>query len=588
MTVRSADYEFGPFVLRSVERLLLRDGDPVPLPPKVFDTLLSFVENSGRLLTKADLMDMIWPDSTVEEGNLTQNIFILRRVLRENPHDHRYIVTIPLQGYKFVAQVREVERSYSPAPERAGAGDAPRVSGADVRSLAILPFKSLSDRSDSEYLGAGIANALITKLSRLRRIVVRPTTATLKYKDRFEHDPLDAGREQQVDVVLDGTVQRAGGRIRVCVQLVSVHRGGTLWAERFDADFSDIFAVQDSISEHVARVLAVELSREEKNHLTRNYTENIEAYQLYIEGRYFWDKRTERGLLKGLEYAERMIELDPSYAPAHVVMADSYALLGEYLYLPPDDAFPKARAAASRALEIDGDLAEAHASLAEVLYYYEWDWAGAEAEYRLAIEMNPNYAAVKLWYAWFLMAQGRSGEAVVHLSHAQRIDPGSLTLNTILGLPYYYERRYDRAITQYGRTLEMEPDFQQAHYYLGEALTMKGMYAEALAAYRKVSPAEYEQQVLALVGYAHAVSGDREAALRTLENLERLAQQRYVSSYVKAIIYAGLEEEERALALLERAYEERATWMVFLSADPLLDRLRPHHRFQHLLERMGL
>ncbi len=583
-TGQSHSYEFGPFQLLPNERLLLREGHPVALTPRVFDTLLVFVENSGRLLTKDELMKLIWPDATVEEGNLSQNIFVLRKTLGENPPEQRYIVTIPLRGYRFIAKVKEVhgdlETASSP-PIRPG-----QTKLLPVTSLAVLPFKLLGEDSNEPHLGAGIANALITKLSRIGRIIVRPTTAVLKYSAQ-DQDPLMAGREQSVDAVLDGVVQRVGPRLRVGIQLIRVDSQETLWGDQFEESFTDMFALQDSISEQVARLLLSELSREEREELFKNQTENMEAYALYIKGRYFWDQRTEKGLQKGLESAQQMIKLDPGFALAYVGLADSYNLMGQYLYLAPEDSFPKARVAATEALKIDASLAEAHASLAEVSLFFNWNWIEAEQRYRQAIALNPHYASAHHWYAWFLMWQGRFEEARSSLRRARTLDPGSLTINTVMGLPDYYERQYDRAIAQYQHILQLDSDFPQIHYYLGSAFVQKRLYRQAVAAFKRVLSVEYRQQTMALLGYTYGVMGDKSLALETLKSLNALSEERYVSSYLKAIVWSGLGELDEAFVQLERAYAEHAAWMVLLKVDPFLDRLREDKRFREMLERVG-
>lgn len=577
-TEQSVGYEFGPFQLLPNERLLLRGGHPVALTPKVFDTLLVFVENSGRLLTKDELMKLIWPHATVEEGNLSQNIFVLRKTLGENLPQQRYIVTLPLQGYRFVAKVKELHE-----PKEAAGSFQTKLSA--VTSLAVLPFKVLGGESNDQHLGAGIADALVTKLSRIGRIIIRPTTAVLKYS-ALGQDPLVAGREQSVDAVLDGMVQRVGPRIRVSVQLIRVDSQETLWGDHFEEEFVDLFALQDSISEQVARLLMPELTREERDQLLKNQTDNVEAYALYIKGRFFWDQRTEIGLQKGLESAQEMIRLDPDFAMAHVGLADSYNLMGEYLHLAPRECFPKARLAAAEALRIDPTLGEAHASLAEIAFFFDWDWTKAEQEYLNAIRLNPHYASAHHWYAWFLITQGRFDEARASLGRARAVDPGSLTINTIMGMPDFYERQYDRAISQYQRILQLDPHFPQVHYYLGAALIHKGLHQEAIATFKRIASTEYSQQTIALLGYTYGVMGERSLALETLNELNALSNQRYVSSYLKATVYAGLGDIDETFAQLEKALTERASWLVFLKVSPLFDHLRNDNRFTDLLRRL--
>lgn len=573
-------YEFGPFRLLPNERLLLRDKQVIPLTPRVFDTLLVFVENSGRVLSKDELMKLIWPDTTVEEGNLSQNIFILRKSLGEAPPEQRYIVTIPMKGYRFIAKVRSLRESDGP-PQTTR-----QFKLSAVTSLAVLPFKLLGEESSDRYLGCGLADSLITKLSRIGRIVVRPTTAVLKYSAP-DQDPVVAGREQSVDAVLDGVVQRLGSRLRIGVQLIRIDTQETIWGDQFEEEFTDIFALQDSISEQVARLLVPELSREERDQLLKHQTENVEAYALYIKGRYFWDQRTETGLRKGLEFAEQMIELDPGFALAYVGLADSYNLMGEYLYLQPHDAFPKARIAVTKALTIDPLLAEGHASLAEIALFFDWNWPEAEHRYQRAINLNPHYASAHHWYAWFLMTQERFDEARASLRRARTLDPGSLTINTVMGIPDYYDRNYDRAIHQYQQIRQLNPELPQINYYLGSALIHKALYTEAVTALKTLASIEYRQQTIALLGYTYGVMGEKSRALEALNDLNALSQQRYVSPYLKALVYAGLDQVDEAFEQLDKAYAERASWMIFLKVDPCLDRLRDDKRFPNLLRRVG-
>ena len=575
-------YEFGPFRLDSVRRLLARDGEAVPLTPKTFDLLLTLVQNRGQTLSKEELLRRIWPRTAVEESNLTQNIFVLRKALGETPGDHFFIVTVPGRGYRFVAPVRELEEGENSRAEWAGDGNGPNRGAV---TMAVLPFKSIDRQAGEEYWGPGLAGSLINRLNRLRAIVARPITSVLRYADAGQ-SPQDAGRELGVSAVLDGTVQRAGESIRVNVELIRVNDGVTLWAGQFDDRLTDIFGTQDAISEQVVRALSVELTGEERGRLTSRDTDDGEAYRLYIKGRFFWDQRTRRGLLKGAEYAERALALDPNYVRAYVGVADSYLLLGEYLHLPPAEAFPRAKGAALRALELDDSPAEAHASLAEVLFFYEWDWARAEEEYRRACALNPRYASAHHWYAWFLMAQTRFDEALAEVSLAQKLDPGSLTLATTTGLPYYFRREYERAAERYREALEMEPGFTLAHYYLGAALLQLGSYGEAVSSLRKVKAVDYQQQVTAQLGCAYARAGRRAEALGALRELRAMRRRGYVSPYMEALVYAALGEKEEALGWLERAHGERAPWMVFLRVEPCFDALRSEPRFRRLVEQL--
>jgi DNA-binding winged helix-turn-helix (wHTH) protein/tetratricopeptide (TPR) repeat protein len=582
MMLADSYYDFGPFRLLPSSRVLLREGRPVALTAKVFDLLVALVENRGALVERNILMNMLWPDTIVEEGNLTQCVFMLRKALGDSHGETTYIATVPGRGYCFVALVTE----------SAGRVDTPGLSQANDRpgtirpttSLAVLPLKLLGMDQTAGLLGTGIADAIITCLSRNSRLIVRPTTAVLKYSE-IGKDPALAGRELRVDLVLDGTLQHVGERIRVSVQIIKVTNGVTLWADHFDATFTDIFAVQDAIAAQVAQELRLEIGGADGRR-GEGRTDNIEVYQLYVKGRYFWDKRSEAGLTRAMECAREMIRLDPNFAGGWVGLADSCALLAEYLFRDPQVMFPEAGSAALKALELDHELAEAHASLAEVHLYHDWDWVAAEREYKLAISLNPNYSSAFHFYAWFLFTQGRFVESLQILRRAQRIDPGSLTLKTVMGLPHYYQRQYERAIEHYSQALEMDADFAQAHYYLGESLIMQGRFDEAVAAFRRVATV-HPQQAQALEAFAHARAGREDEARQILRGLEELAGAKYISRYCLARIHAGLRDFEKAFAQLERGLAERACWMIFLRIDPFLDELRNDPRFAALLDQVG-
>ncbi|HEY0077217.1 MAG TPA: winged helix-turn-helix domain-containing protein [Pyrinomonadaceae bacterium] len=583
-------YEFGPFRLDVMRALLLRKGEHVPLSPKAFETLLTLVRNRGRVMKKEELIERIWPDSFVEEGNLTQNIFVLRKALGEGPNDHRYIVTVPGQGYRFVAPVRGLsEETAETAGEARGLAPQTFEGVETVASIAVLPFKTLGGEEASDrFLGPGLADALITRLSSITKITVRSTTAVLKYTDP-EQNPFDAGRELGVETVLSGYVQRSGERIRVTVQLVRLRDGKTLWAEKFDEKFTDVFTVQDSISEQVAGALTLKLTAEEQRLLTKRYTENSEAFQAFIKGRYFWNKRTTEGLRKAIEYAQQAIAIDPAYALAYVGLADSYNLLPGHSGLSPRDAFPKAKAAAMRALEIDDTLAEAYASLGFVNYRFDWDWAASERNFLRAVELKPNYPTAHHWYGESLAATGRLEESIATLERALELDPLSLPVNTDLGQSLYFARRYEEASEQLRRALEMDSNFIRALIILGMVYDQQGRFDGATALMQKaVELSARNPLALSGLAYTHASAGKALEARLILEELQQLSRQRYVSPYNLAVVHAGLRETSAALDFLEKAVEQRDVWLVWLKVNPRFDPLRADSRFEELMRRVGL
>jgi DNA-binding winged helix-turn-helix (wHTH) protein/TolB-like protein/Tfp pilus assembly protein PilF len=625
---RNDTYAFGPFLLESRERRLLRHGQPVSLTVKVFDLLEILVRRPGRLVRKEELLRLVWPDAAVEENNLTVTMSALRKALGEGPTDRHYVETVPRRGYRFVADVREVpEREVGgmtpppvPATSPAGeAGDRPRrrartqlvsvaiavvLSGAiamvtpwrrpppavrgAVPSVAILPFHPLTGPED-EYLGLGMADTLITRLGSTRTVIVRSTGAVRRYVGS-DVDPLAAGRELGVDAVLEGSIQAAAGRLRGTMRLLRVRDGATLWAESFDERAGDIFSLQDSISERVSGALALRLTEAQRTLLTRHDTEDVEAYHLYLKGRFFWNKRTREGFRRGLALFEQAVERDPAYARAYTGLADSYIGLAYYEYDRPHDAMPRARAAALKALALAPTLAEAHASLAHIKGNYEWDWAAAEQEWRRAIALDPDYATAHQWYAvHYLTPTGRLEEARREARRAQELDPLSPVFNAFLGATLFFSRRPDEAIEECRKTIDLYPEFGVGHWYLGRAYLQQGRPREALAeldeAVRLSGGSPLMQPTLVV---AHAAAGDPRRARQILDELVRLRRDHYASAVGLAVGHAALGERDEALRWLEEAAAERAFHLVYLKVWPELDSLRADPRFAALVRRVGL
>ena len=578
-------YCFGPFELDTKEQVLRRDGQPLPMKPKVFELLVVLVENSGRLIGKDELMKRVWAGTFVEEGNLAVSIVKLRQVLGETHNERRYIETVPRRGYRFVARVTQ-EQSESSGVVVITA-DMPVTSDAEVKvekgTIAVLPFKLIGTTGD-EYLGLGLADALITRLSNLKQVTVRPTSSIRKYDGA--HDPVSAGKELRVEWVLDGSLQKSDGRIRVTVQLLNVGDGVLRWAEKFDEKFTDIFGVEDSISERVASTLAVKLTGDEKKLLAKRYTENTNAYEAYLKGRYFFEKRTTEGCKKGIQYFQQAIEADPNYALAYAGIADCYITLSTIF--PLNDWNPKAERAALSALELDTDLAEAHASLGYVRTR-QWAWSAAKTEFTAAIELNPHYATAHAWYALYLAHLGQSNEALEEITRAQALDPVSLIINSQFGALLYMSRRYNEAVEQFRKTLEMDPDFAITHFVLGYAYEALGKYEDALSEYQHSQGGLGNlAEFTACVGRVHAFSGRREQALKAIDQLKCLSESSYVQPSLVALIYAALDDKDQAFQWLERAYLERDEDLGLLKVDPRLDSLRADVRFASLLQRVGL
>lgn len=574
-------YEFGPFSLDAAEHTLQRDGRSVPLKPKILDLLLVFVQNSGHILEKDVLMNHIWPDSFVEESNLSVSISALRKALGRDEGGASYIENIPKRGYRFIADVVALDH---PAHQLQTIANVKSLTEPGRPSIAVLPFKHIGLREEDEYLGLGMTDALITRLSNVRQVIVRPTSAVRKFQDVL--DPIAAGKELRVESVLDGSIQRSGQRIRVTVQMVSVAAGASLWADKFDEQFTDIFEVEDSISEQVTRALTLKLTHEEKEQLAKHPTKDTEAYQAYLRGRYFWNKRTPEGFKKAIEYFQQAIEIDPNYALAYCGLADCYIMASGYNIFPPKEYLAKAEEAALKALKLDDTLAEAHVALS---FHREeiWDWSGAERESKRAIALKPNYAEAHRRYATYLRCMGRFEEAFTEIERALELDPLSLTINLSLGITLYFARQYDRAIEHLLKVLDLEPNFESVHFYLGVAFEQKKMYDEAIIAYKKAIKV-VELDALAYLGHAYAISGRIEEAQKVLDELLELAQKRYVEPFFIALIYTALDEMDYVFAWLEKSYDEHLSTLGVLKVDPMFDSLRDDPRFESLLQRIGL
>jgi TolB-like protein/DNA-binding winged helix-turn-helix (wHTH) protein/Flp pilus assembly protein TadD len=454
-----------------------------------------------------------------------------------------------------------------------------------IQSLAILPFKPISEQNRDEFLELGMADALITKLSNITQVSVVPTGLVRKYAS-LTQDPIAAGKELKVDSVLEGSVQKLQHRIRVTVRLVRISDRSFLWAETFDEQFADIFSLQDSISERVVQALAVHLSTPEKQRILKRYTDNVEAYQLYQKGRYFWNKRTEDGLVKSIGFLEQATKADPQYATAYAGLADAYISANNFSLLPRKEVDSKAKYAARKAIEIDNNLAEAHAALAFSTMLFDWDWTNSEMEFRKAINLSPNYGPAHQWYAVSLVSAGRFNEAIAEANEAQHVDPLSLFINAGVGWISFLVRDYDRTIAECTKTLEMDPAFAPAHLYRGMAYEEKGMFDKAIADLESAS--EGGASFSGALGHAYAVAGKKAEARMLLRDLKQSSARPYFPPYQLALIHVGLGEKEEALNLLEKAYEERYPWLMHLAVEPRWDPLRSEPRFKTLISRIGL
>ncbi|HEY8563536.1 MAG TPA: winged helix-turn-helix domain-containing protein [Pyrinomonadaceae bacterium] len=582
MNSRVLRYEFGNYRLLPSERLLYRAGENIPLKSKVFETLLTLVRHPGKLLTKDELMLQIWGNNFVEEANLTQNIFTLRKIFGEKPRDHQFIVTVPGRGYRFVAPVETITEAKI---ENQADGAIHSSMNGHVKSLAVLPLKFLMPKgTESEkYLGLAIADSLITQLSACRKFAVRSTETVLRYVET-EKDAISIGRELDVEVVLSGTIQTLNAKCRANLQLYDTKSGDTLWADKFEVVSDDFFEMQDKISSQAADALV----RQGHANLTpRKTPENPEIYQKYIKYRFFWETRTEEGLLASLAGAKEIVAAEPNFALGHVCVADAYLLLGHHLFLPPERVYRNVEQAVEKALELDPDLAEGYASKAD-LCFISGGWKECEKYHRRAIALKPGYAWARHWYGVFLMAAGRFDESLEQIEESQRLDVNSLYLTVMRGVPFCYKGEFERAIEHFRLVLEIDPDFKRAQYYLAWALFHAGRHEEGIAEFEKVVAAEPIQQAFALLGYCYGRVGTKEKAYEMLRRIDRMAfDGKYVSPYHRGLIYAGLGDKNQALTELEKAYEENSIWLVWLKVDLQFKALRDEPRFKDLIKKLN-
>ena len=458
----------------------------------------------------------------------------------------------------------------------------------ELKSIAVLPFKPVTPENRDPVLEMGMADSLISKLSSTGEIVVRSLTSVRKYA-ALDQDPLVAGRELQVSSVLEGNLQKAGDHIRVTARLIRVGNGSSVWAATFDEKLTDVFAVQDAISQKVADALALSLSGEAKSRLIKRQTENIEAYQLYLTGRYHWSKATPPDIRKGIEFFQQSIELDPGYALAYAGLAAAHRALAMNADFPAKDCLPQAKAAAMKAIELDDSLAEAHSALSFGLIWYDWDWAAAEREAKRALALDPNSALSHFAYAHVLSDQGRHEKAIAEIARARELDPVFLLIRSLEGMMLNHAGRNDEALIRLQKVLELDPNFWATHLFLGKVYTQQQKYSEAIAEFTKARElSQGNSESIGSIGYVEAVAGHKDKARAVLEELKALSNQRYIPSSNVALVYNGLDDQNQALSFLDRACDERDPRVTLLKVDPRWDSFRSNPRFVAILKRVGL
>ena len=457
-----------------------------------------------------------------------------------------------------------------------------------IDSLAVLPFDNASRDPDYEYLSDGITASLINILATVPKLRVMAQSTVFRFKGRAI-DPQAVGRDLNVRAVLTGRVMQSGGSLRIGAELVDVPTGSQLWGAQYDRKSGDIFAIEDDISNEISEKLKLQLTHAQKKRLTRHHTEDPEAYRIYLKGRHHWNRWTEEGFYKAIEYFQQAVEKDPAYALAYAGLADSYVLLGWNSYLPPKDAFPKAKTAALTALQFDPDLGEAHTPLAAVLWLHDWQWPEAQKEFKRSLELNPNYPTANHWYAEYVMTMGRHAEAIAKIKNSQTLDPLSLIINVAIGRDYYLARRYDEALEHLLQTVELDPNYPVTYWVVGLLYITTGRYDLAIAAGEKaVTLSGGSPLMRAALAHSYGKARRKKEALQILDDLTNLAQCKYVAPHFFAGIHIGLGENDRALDYLEKSYEDHSHWLIYLHIDPVMDDLRNEPRFQDLLKRVGL
>ena len=584
--VDSKIYEFGGFRLEAGQRRLLYQGQPVPLKPKILDLLLFLIEMRGQLVMKEDLMREIWPDSIVEENNITVSMSTLRKTLGDDQLTRKFIETVPRRGYRFLAEVTEVSTE-RPAANVARRPDTQTESQDEtIDSLAVLPLHLPGSDPNVEYLSEGITESIINMLSRITKLRVLACSTMFRFKGK-DLDPQTVGLQLNVKAVMMIRVIRLGEKLIIRSELVKVSDGSQLWGEQYNRSPNDILAVQDEIAKAITESLKFKLTRQDQMRLAKQPTENIEAFNLYLRGRYFWNKYNKEWVLKAIDAFKKAIEIDSTYARAYCGLADAYFRLSN-VHVQPREVLPKAKEAALKAVEIDENLAEAHSSLALVYVYYEHDWLRAEKEFRRALELDPSLIAAHQRYGSYLTFMGRFEEALRHYETALELDPFSLQANMNLATTYYLRGEYERAIKHLTRTMELEPNYMPIHFVLGCIHIQQQRWEEAIKEFQFIYKLDEEAYLaMGFMGYAHALAGQRAEAETLLNVLADIALRKYVSPYAMLVIHLALGPEERVFELLEQLCQEHNDWLVWLKVSPELKHLHDDPRFKSILKRVG-
>ena len=623
-------YEFGEFRLDAHKRTLRRGEDLVALTPKAFDTLLTLIERQGQTVTTDELMKAVWPDSFVEESNLTQAVYVLRKALGQT-RDQGYIVTLPGQGYRFVADVKPVQRTATPAADTGDNGHAilssprraqqlrrrllvllgiavvlflisaayfkwfrPRPVSAARTMLAVLPFENFTGDPAQDYFSDGLTEEMISQLGDLdpRHLGVIARTSVMHYKHSQASIP-QIGKDLGVQYVIEGSVRRDSERVRITAQLIQVSDQSHLWAREYDRELSHLLELQSEIAREVANEIEFSLSGRRPIKAREAAApvpdpKSYEAYDLYLKGRYFWNKRTEGGFRQAADYFQQAIDKDPNYGRAYAGLADTFTLMSTWFVGSQNELMPKARTAALRALELDESLAEAHASLALIRENYDYDWPGSEKEFRRAIQLDPQYATAHQWYAELLSWQGRFEEAFAESERARQLDPLSLIIASDYGWILYDSRQFDNAVKQARLVLELDPNFDHARALIVPSYFQLGRSDEAVDLINRWAGRDQGQWTLAWKVAVYSRSGHAEEARRAVAKLEQISRPRADRTPTLLLGYLNAGEKDQAIELLQRAYSEHSNVVVQIKVNPMFDPIRNDPRFKDLLRRVGL
>lgn len=577
-------FRFGVFDLDVRAGELRKHGVKRHLQGQPLQVLASLLRHAGELVTREELRGEIWPADTFVDfdHSLHNAIARIREALGDAATAPRFVETLPRRGYRFIGKV---ERHH---PLESQVDPHPAAGTYHIRSLAVLPLEDHSGEPGDEYFADGMTEALITCLAKIRALRVISRTSAMQYRGARKSLPQIA-TELNVDAVIEGSVLRSGDRVRIAAQLIHASTDQHLWAESYERDFKDVLSLQSEIAQRIADEVRVTVTPQERETLKRARQVNSEAHEHYLMGRYHWNKRSEQSVKKAVTHFQQAIDSDPTYAQGYAGLADCYNILGYYNSLSPRDAYPKGRAAATKALQLDPLLAEPHATLGVVKRDFEWDWAGAEEDFQRAIERNPSYVEVHHWRSTLLSLLERHDEGLLEKRKALAMDPLSVVITTDLARMFYFHREYDRAIAQYRAALELDPSFSVAHVWLAQAFQQKGQFDEAIAELQTgVRLSGESGYSLSRLAYGHAVAGNRDEARAVLTQVTTLATRKYVSAYDIAMVYAGLQDVDEAFARFEEALEQRSVWLGYLRVEPQLDPLRNDARFHDLLRRVGL